>query len=214
MTTSQMPDVDPAGPPGISRKPSPRSSLGPLTFRQPAEDETPSSHTPSPPAGEGSPLGHSPSDSDEQLGAWNDPSDSGPTSSPASSADVEDQDDDTGSRFAPLGKAALRVTTRKAILIGTQTANRLVTRAESLERLNGLYVADNEDAENIGDPLASIIHRHGGIAGGKVHPDAADAMQALMGLIGYGAKQVALTMAIRDHRDSVANGVAPAGEAA
>jgi hypothetical protein len=110
------------------------------------------------------------------------------TSSPDSSGDG-------GGPLKPLGKAALRATTRKGVLIATSAVHRIAARQE-LERAAGLYIADEQDQELIGDPVANLLHRRGGIVGGKMSEDANDALSALMGLANYVSKQIVLTAEI------------------
>lgn len=112
------------------------------------------------------------------------------TSSPISASG------DGGGPLKPLTKAALKVTTRKGVLIATSLAHRLAAKTE-LERAAGLYIADEQDQEMIGDPVANLLHRRGGIAGGKMSEDANDALSGLMGVANYIAKQVALTVEIQ-----------------
>jgi hypothetical protein len=111
------------------------------------------------------------------------------TSSRASSGDG-------GGPLKPLTKAALKATARKGVLIATSMAHRIAAKSE-LERAAGLYIADDQDQELIGDPVANLLHRRGGIAGGKMSEDANDALSALMGLANYIGKQVALTVQIQ-----------------
>jgi hypothetical protein len=110
------------------------------------------------------------------------------TSSPASSGDG-------GGPLKPLGKAALRATTRKGVLVATSAVHRIAARQE-LERQAGLYIADDQDQELIGDPIANLLHRRGGIVGTKMSEDANDALSALMGLANYVSKQIVLTAEI------------------
>lgn len=109
---------------------------------------------------------------------------SDPTSSPGSS----------GSRTVRLGKAAARATGAKAVLMAGSIAHRMAATTEG-QRLAQLYVTDQEDAENIGHPLADIASRRGGVAGKALSPDANDALSALMGLANYATKQFALHVA-------------------
>lgn len=133
-----------------------------------------------------SPTGVGSGSGDEWL---SDPDESlSETSGSASSADG-------GGPLKPLGKAALRATTRKGVLIATSAVHRIAARHE-LEKAAGLYVADEQDQELIGDPVANLLHRRGGIVGNKMSEDANDAVSALMGLANYIGKQVALTVEI------------------
>lgn len=114
----------------------------------------------------------------------------GTTSSPASASG------DGGGPLKPLTKAALKATTRKGVLIATSMAHRVAAKTE-LEKRAALYIADEQDQELIGDPIANLLHRRGGIAGGKMSEDANDALSGLMGVANYIAKQVALTVEIQ-----------------
>jgi hypothetical protein len=108
-----------------------------------------------------------------------------------------------GGPLKPLGKAALKATTRKAVLISTSLAHRLAARSE-LEKRAGLYIADEQDQELIGDPIANVLHRRGGGVS-KLSPDANDALSGLMGFANYIAKQVALIGEIRDHEQAASS---------
>jgi hypothetical protein len=110
------------------------------------------------------------------------------TSSPASSADG-------GGPLKPLSKAALKATSRKGVLIATSAVHRFAAKTE-LEKQARLYIADDQDQELIGDPVANLLSRRGGVVGGKMSEDANDALGALMGLANYIGKQVALTVEI------------------
>jgi hypothetical protein len=164
--------------------PPPSPSRGRIPFfRSPAAEEDLSSTLPplSPSeSGDGSAsAGEQPSDPSES------PEETGPR---ASSADGP---------LKPLGKAALKATTAQAVLIGSAMAHRVAARTEGQRRV-GLYIADEEDADNIGGPVASILHRRGGVAGGQLSPDANDALQAIMGLAGYVSKQVVRVQQARE----------------
>jgi hypothetical protein len=106
--------------------------------------------------------------------------DSDPTSSPASSAEKPAQ---------LLSKAQMRKTARASVKIGTGMAHTVAAKTEA-QRAVGLYLADDEDAANIGDPLADLMHRRGDVIGGKLSPDANDFLRSLMGVAGYLTKQI------------------------
>ena len=103
---------------------------------------------------------------------------SGPTTSSLGSA--------AGS---PLSKGQLKETFRAGVRISTSTAHRFGATTPGQQHV-GLYLADEDDVKGIADPLAEIAHRRGGVAGGKLSPDANNAMQAVMALAGYIAKQL------------------------
>ena len=65
-----------------------------------------------------------------------------------------------------------------------------VAAKSDAQRQVGLYLADQDDAEAIGHPLADIMYRRGDIVGGKLSPDANDFLRSLMGVFGYFTKQV------------------------
>jgi hypothetical protein len=166
--------------PGPSQIPSqPRGRSLFFSGSQPeTEWPTPEETASQPAAGDGS-------DSDDE---WPSDPDESPseTSGSASSADGP---------LKPLGKAALRATTRKGVLIATSAVHRIAARQE-LEKAAGLYIADEQDQELIGDPVANLLHRRGGIVGNKMSEDANDALSALMGLANYVSKQIVLTAEI------------------
>jgi hypothetical protein len=171
-----------ASQPSPSPTPSPnRGVLGNLFF----SGSQPEEEFPSPPS---SPLPND--DGSASADEWqSDPDESHPeTSSPGSSADG-------GGPLKPLSKAALRATSRKGVLIATSAVHRFAAKTE-LEKRAGLYIADDQDQELIGDPVANLLSRRGGVVGGKMSEDANDALGALMGLANYIGKQVALTVEI------------------
>lgn len=174
--------TSPSAPPDESPK-SP-FGLGGLLFQQPEEDqeETPSLHSvPSPstsPEESPDPADDSPSPlewEDEDDSA--DPSDDAPTSSKGSS------------RAELATKRGMQATARNAVKIGSGVAHTFLANTPGKKEA-GLYLADDEDAANIGNPIGSYMSRHGGV-GGKLSPDAKDALDGLMGFGGFMAKQIA-----------------------
>lgn len=207
----------PAGPP--SAPSSPRTGLGSLLFRQPADDPTP---TPSPDL-DPTPSLPDPRGASPSVSGWSDaaPSDApaGPTSSPGSWADDDDDEagDDAAADAAPgkpggpltplVSKASMKKTFRQGVLITGGMAHKFGARTEG-QQAAGLYLADEEDAAGIGDPLAEIAHRREGL-GGQLSPDANNALQALMALGGYVAKQMANLRVAAEHDAALAPGTDP-----
>jgi hypothetical protein len=153
-----------------------RSTAGqPLAFLQPAE-ETPDPSSPS----EASPTSWTPEPTAWASSSPDAPSDEmpspAPTSSPASS---------TG---RGLRKAKVQEASRKVVLMAGEGAHRLLSR-DDVDEMVDLYRADEEDAKSIGDPVGSIVHRHG-LLGDIANPDVMDGINALVGLVTYGWKQV------------------------
>ena len=91
---------------------------------------------------------------------------------------------------ALLSKAQMRATARTAVTIGTGMAHTVAAKTPAQKQL-GLYLADDDDAKAIGEPLADIAYRRGDVLGGKLNPDANDLLRSMMGVAGYFAKQVA-----------------------
>jgi hypothetical protein len=164
--------------------PSQSRPTGALTWSQP--DPSPSDPTSLPGLGD-----DSPSASDEQLHEPVEPSTDAPTSSRGSSAN-------------PLSKAALRNGFRRGVLIIGDAANGLLARDEA-DQLAQVYVTDADDAEAIGDPLASIVQRRGGI-GPAGNPDLVDALTALFGLVSYILKQLGRRKLAAEYRQRIAAG--------
>src|SRR5437868_9387884 len=88
-----------------------------------------------------------------------------------------------------LSKKQMRQTAETAVKIGTGMAHTVAAKSDA-QRQVGLYLADQDDAEAIGHPLADIMYRRGDIVGGKLSPDAYDFLRSLMGVFGYFTKQV------------------------
>lgn len=192
----------------LDAPPSPNGSrpslggLGSLLFRQP-EEETPPAETTQPEESAGPPAS-SPSVSEWPPGDESDPSDGDPTSSPESSAEGP------VGRLALAGKRQLQKTFRAGVKTTGGVAHRFASRSEG-QRMVGMYLADDEDAAGIGDPLASIAHRRGGVVG-KMSEDTNDALQALMALGGYVAKQMVLMQQAAQVDQQLAAGVTPGEE--
>jgi hypothetical protein len=170
---------------------------GALTFLQP--DPSPSeslSESPSDPTSLPYPPDVSPSLSDEPSDEPSDPSEGVRTSSRTSSGSA-------------LSKRTLRDACRKGVLMAGALAHTVLARDE-VAQAHGVYLADDDDAEAIGDPLASIAQRRGGL-GAAGNPDIADAIAALIGLALYGTKQLARFAEARAYRHAVASGTAAAG---
>lgn len=179
--------------PPVDSLSSPRPTGG-LLFRQPEAPETSPSDLPSPSdeTSPSDPLDASRSASEPPHDEPNAPSEGDPTSSRGSST----------SRPAALSKRTLRDAVRRGVLMAGSVANGVLARDQASQQL-GLYLADEDDAKAIGDPLAEIAHRRGGI-GAAGNPDVADAIAALVGLALYGAKQFALFAEARMYRAQLA----------
>ena len=173
---------------------------GALTFLQPDPDPSESpSESPSDPTSLPYPPDDSPSASDELSDGPTDPSGAGRTSSTASSGSA-------------LSKRALRDSCRKGVLVAGGVAHTLhgFLTHDEIAKAYDVYLADEDDAQAIGDPLASIAQRRGGL-GAAGNPDVADALAALIGLAMYGMKQLARFGEARAYRHAVASGTAGAG---
>lgn len=162
--------------------------LGSLLFQQPAQDED---LIPSPSSSPETTSPHDPAASSPSAsGSLSEPSaglsDDDPTSSPESSGRP------AGLLAGPkdiVGKQALQRTFRQGVKTTGQVGHKFLARTEG-QRLARVYLADEEDAAGIGNPLANIAHRRGGVVG-EMSEDANDALAAIMALGGYVAKQMA-----------------------
>jgi hypothetical protein len=175
---------------------------GPLTFVQPTPTLDPSltdpTSLPTDPTSSSALLGDSPSLSAEPTDESNDPSE-GPRAS------------SRGSSGSTLGKRALRDAVRVGVLAAGDFAHQVLARDEPAQVVE-LYRADVDDAEAIGDPLANIAQRHGGL-GAAGNPDLADAIAALIGLALYATKQVTRWNAARALRRAATTQQQPADDA-
>jgi hypothetical protein len=87
----------------------------------------------------------------------------------------------------PLNAEGLRDVFRGGVIIAGDQAHQFLAKSEGAREV-GLYLTDEEDAANIGDPLARVAARHQGV--GKVNPDTADLLAAMVGLTRYATKQI------------------------
>lgn len=195
MPRATVPTVDSLRPNGALTflQPDPHPFPYPNELMTEETSESPSDPTSLPYSG---PLGDSPSDSDELSDGPSDPSMGARSSS-------------RGSSGSALSKRTLRDACRRGVLMAGSIAHTALARDE-IAQLHGLYLADDDDAEAIGDPIASIAQRRGGL-GAAGNPDLADAIAALIGLALYGTKQLARFADARAHRHAVASGTAGAG---
>ena len=163
----------------LNQSPSPSPTRSPLFGfgepRTPADDLL-SSPLPSPESLTGPSLEDLEPDSADDWADATGPEHPEETSSPASTPVAN-----------PLGADGLRDMFRGGVVIASSQAHNMLARTEG-QKQAGLYLADEEDAERIGDPLARIAGRHQGI--GKVNPDTADLLAAMVGLTRYATKQV------------------------
>lgn len=119
---------------------------------------------------------------------WGSATDS-PSAEPLDDLDSSPTTSSPSPSASPLSKGQLKETFRAGVRISTSTAHRVAARTPGQQHV-GLYLADEDDVKGIGDPLAEIAHRRGGLAGGKLSPDSNNALQAVMALAGYIAKQL------------------------
>jgi hypothetical protein len=166
-----------------SRPSSPWRPTGGLTFRAPEADETTSTT--------GAPAGEETAPSLDDLPAGS------PSDSEWSSADPEDDENDprsskgsSGSESVrPLSARAQKAAARQAVKIAGSMAHQYLARDAAAQAV-GLYLVDDETAEQIGDPLARIAARHAGPTGAIANPDVADGIAAMLGV----AKFVSITI--------------------
>jgi hypothetical protein len=183
-----MPSTSPANLSTVSPSTQPRLPTGALTFRQP----TPNPETDPRPSSDDQ-LGASPSPSDAMPDEPGEPSTSPRTSSKASSGRT-------------TTKEILRKAARALVEVVGGYANDCLARDAAAQQVQ-MYVADEEDQEAIGDPLAELAHRHGRM-GDFASPDVADAIDAMIGLTIYAVKLLAKRKRAKElrraHQDSTA----------
>ena len=114
-------------------------------------------------------------------------------SDPSASAGTGDQGSATraSERKGIFASEENKKLARNAVLIGSYRAHQMLARTQGQIRA-GLYLADDEDAEHMGDPLANIAARHTGIS--SDNPDVNDGIAALIGFANYVAKQFTRAM--------------------
>lgn len=158
----------------------PRTPL--FGFGEPTPGSQPPSPPPSPTPSPGQETQESPLGAPEQDSAAGSDEDGSPSESPAATSSRG------STRVAnPLNAGALRDTFRGGVLIAGDQAHTYLARTEG-QQIVGLYKADDEDAERIGDPLARLAGRHQGL--GEVNEDTADLLAAMVGLTRYATKQI------------------------
>lgn len=101
-------------------------------------------------------------------------------------------------RVSTADRKPLKDALRTAVKTITGALNDHLTRDE-LEHDAGLYLADDDDQENIADPASALIARRTG-ANVSSNPDLADAIACAMALATYIGKQLALRRDLRKIR--------------
>lgn len=116
-----------------------------------------------------------------------------------------------------LGKELLREILRNAVQTMGEALHLWLTTS-ALERDMDLYLAEEDDKANIGDPLAEIARRR--LGNNLASPDAADMIRAGIGLVAYAQKnvhrKVTIWRAVRKYKGEHAAGIpahAPRGAA-
>lgn len=189
-------EAPPAGEPTPS--PRPRGMLGRrLAFREPSPEELGELLSPTTPSPGQSPAPGTEAPATEELpgeapgfDSAGPPSDekSSRSSEPTSS---EPSDTPGGKKRAIFASEENKKLARNAVLLGSYRAQQILARTEGQIRA-GLYLADDEDAENIGDPVANIVARRTGVS--SDNPDVNDGIAALVGFANYVAKQFTRAM--------------------
>lgn len=172
--------------------PAPRRPLRGPAFLQPGAQETPQEPLSPPQSPQESPAGasrpgSSPGASDAPHDESTDPSGAARTSSKGSSA-------------SPLSKAALREAVQHGVLMAGTVAHETLTSHDPIAQESTLWLADHNDAKAIGDPLADIAARRGGVAGSLGNPDLVDGLKALIGVAVYVSKQLQVRAALKAQR--------------
>lgn len=184
-------------------RPTRRPPLG-IGFLQPEEPET----IPSP-----SPSSTPPLESPEDVGGWDSEGaspDSEPSESPAGTSSRGSTPVAEQKVASPLAGEGMRETFRNGVIIASHQAHKMLVKTQGqLEA--GLYIADEQDAAAVGDPLARIAGRRDAL--GVVSPDTADLMAAMMGLAGYASKQIQRQQMAKNLDEQYARThVAPSGD--
>lgn len=203
-------EAPPAGEPTPS--PRPRGMLGRrLAFREPSPEEMEELLGPRIPN-----PGESQETTGEELPGEAPGFDSAgpPSGDPDPSDRAETGEERSGTRASKktifASEESKRLARNGVLLVGSR-AHEWFARTEGQIRA-GLYLADEEDAENIGDPLANIAARRTGIS--SDNPDVNDAIAGLIGFGNYLVKQfVRATVAARVDREAAPPQVIP-GEVA
>ena len=169
---------------------SPRRPTGLLTFRGPEDDQPDTwagepTRTTETSTGEDldDPLAGSPSASGWSSDESAEDDESAPSSSKASSADP--------ASARPLTKKAQQLAARQAVKIAGSMAHQYLARDEAAQAV-GLFLVDDESAEQIGDPLARIMARRVPADGAMANPDVADGIFAMLGVANFVRKTIEL----------------------
>jgi hypothetical protein len=114
-----------------------------------------------------------------------------PLLDPESGAPADEKPRRTGSSrtFSRAEREAVKATVGQAVQMGSTLAHVKLTQADTLERAMGIYLADDEDVDNVSEPASSLIARHSG--GDLANPDVADGLSIVFAFANYLIKQIA-----------------------
>lgn len=185
-------EAPPAGEPTPS--PRPRGMLGRrLAFREPSPEEMEELLAPRIPSPGESP--ETPGTGEELPGEDPGFDSAGPPPGESdrseSAATGEKRSATQGSKRTIFASEENKQLARNAVLLGSVRVHQVLARTEGQIRA-GLYLAEDEDAENIGDPLANIAARRTGIS--SDNPDVNDGIAAAIGFANYIVKQFTRAM--------------------
>lgn len=187
----------------MTRRPS-----GGMTFRAPEE-------VPAATWAEGPTRTTATSAGEETTPALDDLGDASPSASEwqIDESAADDESDRTSSRSGsgddvrPLSKKAQQAAARTAVKVASGMAHTYLARTDEARRV-GMFLADDDDAAAIGDPLVRILGRHAGSSGAVANPDVADGIAAMLGVAGFVAKQIDKQRQIAEHQAAVDAGPA------
>jgi hypothetical protein len=189
--------------------PRPRGVLGRrLAFREPSPEELETMLSPE--AGRPPLTGEEPLEEDPGFDSAGPPSGE---SDPGSGETSSGQSDTRAGRRGPLKVASdeARQMAHNGVFLASVRVQAMLARSQEQIDL-GMYVADEQDQEQIGTPLADIAARRAGVS--SDNPDVNDAISALIGVANYVVKQVQLSaVARRMHREATPPQIIP-GEVA
>lgn len=173
--------------------PAPDSASNPTTLPEPNPPETPAetTGTTAPPLGVRTPSASQTPSPTTQTPPW----DGDSNADPVDSGSIPSSEPTPPASAVKLDKNSLVEILRGAVLTASLALHNVLARTE-FEKAASVWVADESDQAQIGDPLAAIAQRRGAAAG-VVSTDSAALIEAGLGLLAYGVKNIKKVLAAR-----------------
>lgn len=98
-----------------------------------------------------------------------------------------------------ITRGGIRKYAKRLVMVAGKIAQQRLTMPDSIERADNLWMPDEEDAQDIANPIAGLVARRipAGAAGASGNPDVEDGIFLLVAVVAYVLKQVERRQSLR-----------------